>query len=180
MFRMANQVDLINVLIFLFVGIAMMVNSFMVYLLLVGSIPLQTLTVALIFISLTELVATLGLWMYSGHIAHRSAPALAMLGEIARRAEMILSLSTPIFDFLEELAYRFQWSREARTDFLKEKLEEYQEKLERIEMPEEPKEASRDVLRKLKEFFSGWGKRRPTPANPEPIKVNRFRGRKME
>lgn len=185
---MANQIDLVNLGIYLFVGLALVGVSLLAFFLSLGIIDLFQMTIALIFISLLELVATLGLWMYSGHIATKSAPALTMLGEVARRAELVLALSTPLFDFLEELSYRFQWSPDARRAFLEDKIEELREKLEKV-APPEPRPENSGIWASLVRTLSGLpgilsGRGKEAVRNPGssegPIRINRWRGRKLE
>lgn len=183
---MANQVDLVNLGIYLFVGLAMVANGLVALLLWLGAVDLLVIAIVLIFVSNAQLIATLGLWGYTGHTAAKSRPALLVLAEIARRAEIVLSLSTPIFDFLEEAAYRFQWSREARAEWLEEKIENLRDKLEVLRVPEEPTEAEtraffRNLGSSVKEFFTGWRKEGGTPTNPkEEIRRNTVRGRRLE
>ena len=182
---MAKTLDLVNLGIFLFVGLTLLSVFLVTYFLAVGAVPILNLTVALITISLIELTATVGLWLYSARLAHRSRPALAMLGEIARRSEMLLNLSTPIFDLIEEASSRFQWNREARIEFLQEKMAEYQDRLEEMET-EEPKPPRKPGIlttffRGVRDTFSGRGKEGATPSNPgDPIRINRRRGRRLE
>ena len=182
---MAKTIDLVNVGIFLFIGLTLLSVFFVTYLLAVGAVPIVNLTVALITISLIELTATIGLWLYSARLAQRSRPALAMLGEIARRSEMLLNLSTPIFDLIEEASSRFQWNREARAEFLREKVAEYEDRLEEMEA-EEPKPPTKPgvlttFLRGIRDTLSGWGKEETAPSNPGgTIRINRRRGRRLE
>lgn len=110
----------------------------------------QAVILIMFFITMIVVLTNIGLFMFAYVQVERGRPALTLLGEVAKRAELVMRFIQPLIDFLWEVSYRFEYDTEKRREKLLRKLEE----LERQTATMVPQEQG-GFFRRLARAFGG-------------------------